>query len=226
MATCFFDLGDHDKTDTDMTTIPAHTPARVAYKRRFVSESAMLRHVRTLVGRLPETEDEFQQLARFHPDRRQRHGQRWESGPGNKVYLDGHPFSWRRCVQAIFQGEQKAQARRWQIKLNRCWRLEVDSQIKEFRDTHGGGHGRQHVDHDFTRGKRFVELVEDFLRTGEQTPTVYDVVPTAIGFKFRDRTYAGRWQQFHRNHAKLRMLDAKTNLAGNRGFSRKRKPGI
>lgn len=221
---CFFEgIG----TPCTVPPAPRMTTLASEYRKTFHTQTRMMAHVRTLVCRMASSGEtcvrhELERLALLHPDRRHRNGLRWTTGPRNRLFRDGVPFSWRLCVYAVFHGQDGAQARRWQIKEAGCWRAEIRSQLQDFRRTHGAllGH-THHVDHDFEHGSRFTDIVDAFLNTGERRPLVYDVISGVSGVQFRDRDFAKRWQEYHLIHAKLRMLDARSNLAGNRGFRKK-----
>ena len=72
-----------------------------------------------------------------------------------------------------------------------------------------------HVDHHF-RKKIFNQLVEDFL--DNEHINFIDIIIENCGmfYRLKDRTFAERWNEYHKEHAILRLIHVSANT--NAGF--------
>jgi hypothetical protein len=117
--------------------------------------------------------------------------------------------SWKAMVRGVFKGPAETRLSRYNADLKAAARNEVQDQIRHLRRK------GMHVGHDFQKGKRFDDLLRDFLRPITQVQLQKDKE-----WRFRDRTLGEEWAKYHAAHAVLRMELPADNLRGNKGFKR------
>ena len=129
-------------------------------------------------------------------------------------------ISWNQCIERAFC-PGAADKSQWACRILKCFRNEVQCQVDAFRGrfVEGCHDTPMHVDHDYENGLRFVELVKRFMGCDDYANSIH---PHQVGEgeEFVDREFAGRWQRYHLDHAKLRMIPKMDNLKGNLAFKR------
>lgn len=117
-------------------------------------------------------------------------------------------ISWVSCV--------KQQTKPPEIALTTAMRVEVDDQIREFRNKHRGEpcqlcgtFDNLSVDHIV----KFRTLKSDFFLLNPNPPVLFAKNNCAQErFRPEDEEYASKWRDYHREHARLRILCLPCNI--------------
>jgi len=132
------------------------------------------------------------------------------------VFTDKENEAKRRLSDSIYDFKQAA-------------RYEVDAQISRFRSMQARNNLKYlcgktyHVGHDYEKGKRFDEILKDFMQLQENTIVKLKRLyhePKYTKYQFNDRYVANKWFKYHSDHAILQMETCDDNLRGNAGFNK------
>lgn len=130
-------------------------------------------------------------------------------------------FSYKKCLHG--GGSDQRHERLIEERRQSAYRSAVDGQVIAFKQQqHQGcaacgciGQTDFHVDH----VTQFADLVRQFEQHEPELPSQFDEDPVYHKKQFRveDEKYEERWQQFHDQHAELRILCSQCNLRRKRG---------
>jgi hypothetical protein len=119
-----------------------------------------------------------------------------------------------------------------------AFRNEIQEQIKNFKDNSFRRHDRVrceetgmymrqntdvHVDHHF-RKKTFNQLVEEFLSKEEADFTDIAIENCGMFYRLKDRSLAERWNEYHKEHAILRLIHVSANTNAEFYLSKYKEP--
>ncbi len=209
---------------------------RYLHDRTFLSVKDLQAYVRDMLKSRVLNQPFLRELLKYHRDLERKMGNRvlscfraseWNSCQALLlVFEDGEEdsISWLQMCKMVFATD-KQRARidlsNAVFDMKQAARQEVRDQTRGFRAQHPGYEdGTQfHVGHDYENGKRFNEILHDFL---EEKNVVVETekIPQTWHWKFKDRELAAEWSAYHRKHAILRMETASDNLRGNKGFQK------
>jgi hypothetical protein len=133
--------------------------------------------------------------------------------------------SWKKNCKCVFLPDDRARNRFRKSRnveaFKTAARNEVSGQTQSFRNSASEEKQdptKYHVGHDYEKAKRFDEIFQNFCEDELEQDNDFGIENIGRKKMFADRNKAKDWQEFHKQHAVLRMETASENLRGNRGF--------
>ena len=209
---------------------------RYLHDQTFLSVKNLQAYVRDMLRSRKLNQPFLRELLQFHPNLERKIGNRvlscfrvseWNNCQTLMlVFEDGKEdsISWLTMCKMVFATDNQRDRMKLSNavhEMKQAARHEVRDQTRGFRAQNPGFEDgtRFHVGHDYDNGKRFNEILQDFL---EEKNVIVEIrkIPQTWYWEFKDRKLAAEWSAYHRKHAILRMETASDNLRGNMGFTK------